>query len=667
MANPNAKITISLLDKTKKGFASIKKSAASTRAAVNKLGLATGVASAAFLVMAKGAFASAKEIKSLSVVANTSFSELQKLGFATETVGISTEKFADILKDAGDKIGDFQQAGAGPMVDFFENIAPKVGIAADEFKNLSGPAALQKYFNALEQANLSQAEMIFYLEAIASDASALIPLLRNNGAAFEEQARKAEALGLVLSDLDVSAIDTLGTNLSRLSKVGTGFVNRVLVKFSPLLVGALDDFEKLIVSAGGFQSVINKAFTFAVRAVGVFANGLRGIQVIFNGLKAVAGLVLGGIVSRFATVLEFIGKVSPAAAEAAQSMRAFSDSAFSSTAAAIDSAKELTLSILPSEVIQQKVKDYEAFGSAVIAQNAKIAQSNIGIQGSGPADANKGEEDRIAAKFALLQAENEGELQLNQAKLNQKLQQDILFLEQQESVKILGQQKVNQLIEGLEAQHGAKMQELQQNTINNLLANQIDYSAQSEAIAEQLGQRQREIDALSAENKTRLAKQAFVQTLQVAGDGSKKIFKVTKQLALAEAIVNGFRAIQSGFATAPFFPVGIAMGAIAAVTTLKQVNSIRSQKFQGGGASNSSAKGAAGAAATVAAGQSSSATGSGAAPTVQGPPPTDKKAQVVVSGDVNERDRLINLASSLVELSRDGFNDFELILTSEAG
>ena len=50
MANPNAKITVSLVDKTKAGFASIKKATAGARSALNKVGLAATAAAGGFAV-----------------------------------------------------------------------------------------------------------------------------------------------------------------------------------------------------------------------------------------------------------------------------------------------------------------------------------------------------------------------------------------------------------------------------------------------------------------------------------------------------------------------------------------------------------------------------------------------------------------------------------------
>src|SRR5690606_28596009 len=94
----------------------------------------------------------AKDIETLkksAQISNVGFEEFQKLAFAAQSVGIESEKLADIYKDVNDRIGDFMATGGGPMADFFENIAPKVGITAEAFKNLSGPQALQLYYDSL--------------------------------------------------------------------------------------------------------------------------------------------------------------------------------------------------------------------------------------------------------------------------------------------------------------------------------------------------------------------------------------------------------------------------------------------------------------------------------------------------------------------------------------
>lgn len=156
------------------------------------------VGTAAFLMVRQTAQA-ANEIARQAQISNTSTDRFQRMAAAARTVGIEQDKLADILKDVNDRVGDFLQTGGGPMADFFENIAPQVGVTAEMFRDLSGADALQLYVDTLERAGLSQAEMTFYLEAMASDATALIPLLADGGAEMERLGDAAALAGGIMS------------------------------------------------------------------------------------------------------------------------------------------------------------------------------------------------------------------------------------------------------------------------------------------------------------------------------------------------------------------------------------------------------------------------------------------------------------------------------------
>lgn len=142
----------------------------------------------------------AKEIQNLSNLAGIGAEQFQRLAAAGEAVGFSQEKMADIFKDVNDKFGDFLANGAGPLKDFFENIAPQVGVTAEEFARLAGPDALQLYVKSLEDAGVSQQQMTFYMEALANDATALIPLLRDSGRAMNELGQEADKAGRVIDE-----------------------------------------------------------------------------------------------------------------------------------------------------------------------------------------------------------------------------------------------------------------------------------------------------------------------------------------------------------------------------------------------------------------------------------------------------------------------------------
>lgn len=185
------------------------------------------------------------EITRLSQVAGASAGEFQAFAHGASSAGVPMEKFADILKDVQDKIGDFMQTGGGPLKDFFEQIAPKVGVTAESFRNLSGPQALQLFYSSLEKANVSQKEMVFWLEAIASDATRLQPLLKNNAAGFKQSADEAERLGLVIQDDVLQASADLSKNWDTLSKNVQG----AFVPALGALIGQLNSVTESILNA----------------------------------------------------------------------------------------------------------------------------------------------------------------------------------------------------------------------------------------------------------------------------------------------------------------------------------------------------------------------------------------------------------------------------------
>ena len=199
MANDTT-IRISAIDQTREAFRSVQNNIGGLSQNLKSLG---GVLAGVFAGFSVGAVLKetadyGKEIDRLSTLAGVSIERFQELAFASERVGISTEKLADIFKDVQDKVGDFIQTGGGPLADFFEKIGPQVGVTAEQFAKLGGADALQLYVSSLQKANLTQAELTFYLEAIASDSALLLPLLQNNGEAFNRLAEEARALGVVL-------------------------------------------------------------------------------------------------------------------------------------------------------------------------------------------------------------------------------------------------------------------------------------------------------------------------------------------------------------------------------------------------------------------------------------------------------------------------------------
>ncbi|SFR40468.1 hypothetical protein SAMN04488005_1504 [Yoonia tamlensis] len=195
----------------------------------------------------------ATEITRLAQVANTTPRSFQLWAVGAKTVGIEQEKLSDILKDVNDRVGDFLTTGGGPMADFFENVAPKVGITADAFRNLSGPQSLQLFISSLEKANLSQAEMTFYMEAMASDSTLLLPLLRDNATEMNRLAGSADALGSVMDDSTVVSLHRADMAMNEAKETMVALRNRIAGSLAPALEGAATGFVSLVEGVQGLE------------------------------------------------------------------------------------------------------------------------------------------------------------------------------------------------------------------------------------------------------------------------------------------------------------------------------------------------------------------------------------------------------------------------------
>lgn len=247
--------------------------------------VAAGVtALAAFTVSTVNA---ATEISRLSAVAGSNTDEFQRYAAGAKAVGIESDKFADILKDVNDKVGDFLLNGGGELQDFFKTIAPKVGVTAEQFRNLSGPQALQLFASSLEKAGLSQAEMTQQMESLANDATLLLPLLRDNGAGFNVLGDAAEKAGAIMDQKTIAATQNLAAAGWLAQQSMAGIKNQLASALMPTLSGYSDilfdlsqDTETMTALSDGLRVVMDfgaktaLALAYAVELTGKSISGL---------------------------------------------------------------------------------------------------------------------------------------------------------------------------------------------------------------------------------------------------------------------------------------------------------------------------------------------------------------------------------------------------------
>jgi hypothetical protein len=233
------------MDKAERSSAKWKREVQKNMDAAGKaVGAVSAVAVGAMAVWIKSSINTAAEIQNLAKVANSSSTEFQKFAAGARTVGIENDKLADILKDVNDKVGDFLVTGGGELKEFFESVAPKVGVTAEQFRNLSGPQALGLYVDTLERAGANQQEMTFFMEAIANDATLLAPLLRNGGKEMRGLADEAQNLGLILSEETIAGAKQFNDDLDLLGRVASGVGQQIAAELLPDLLSLTNELRK---------------------------------------------------------------------------------------------------------------------------------------------------------------------------------------------------------------------------------------------------------------------------------------------------------------------------------------------------------------------------------------------------------------------------------------
>ena len=245
-----------------------------------------GVSIGSMVAFADQTIQTGSEIKKFAQLANTSVRDFQFYAKGAETAGISMESFADKMKDMQDRIGDFQQSGGGPLADFFENIAPLVGVTIQQFQKLSGPEALQLYYDSLQKVGASQNDLKFYMEAIISDSSLLIPLLENGGEGFKKWGDAAERANAIMSDEMIETLALAKENVQLLNLQWDGLKATLVNNVVPVVQVVADNMDNVKAVAFALTAAM------AVKLVPtVIATSIQLAQLAAFSVRAGAGLI----------------------------------------------------------------------------------------------------------------------------------------------------------------------------------------------------------------------------------------------------------------------------------------------------------------------------------------------------------------------------------------
>lgn len=326
------------------------------RVHANTYGMAiAGIAGSAAMALGAMAASTANQAAELEIFANranTTTQEFQKMAVGASAMGIEGDKLSDMMKDFNEKMGELTAVGAGGGKDFFDKLSGDMKGGAKEAKSLilemqklSGPEALQMYVDKLEDAGVSQQEMSFYLESMASDMTDLYPLLANGGEGMKLYGDMAERAGLIMTDQTKEAALALKDQMFMLDLQFQGAKNQLVSAVIPAFVDVADAF--LGGSEQGLQlTSVAEGVGTAIRGIGKVAIGATAsIQMFGKGLGGLAAagsaLVAGDFQLAKSILAEMRADISTTALDAAAKMDAIDNRVGSSKSSQLRGIREI--------------------------------------------------------------------------------------------------------------------------------------------------------------------------------------------------------------------------------------------------------------------------------------------------------------------------------------
>jgi len=399
----------------------------------------------------------------------------------------------------------------------------------------------------------------------------MLDQLKSEG--LDPTVKSLDEMGVSLTRIETAKVESFNDAMFKSSQGTEGLANKLTVRLAPMLEAVSNLFIDGAKGSKGYGDAIDSAFDGAITVIGVFADGLHGINIIFEGLKvgafAIAKVVneafrimakgtegfvnvaidgVNGIISALNSIPLLDLSIEPIerfTSDAAVMMKRFSDQASENLSGAIDSLHEKMMEPLPSDSIKKWVAEVEE--AATAAAEKAVNAITGGGEGEGISQIDTKE-------IEAAQKELESLLALNETKL------EIINSFELEKLELLQGYRDQELIS--KEEHEAAITEVEANASTARLS-----------LAE-------------AERKAKMAALGgmFGDLSSLMNTKSKKLFKIGKAAAIANATLDGLESAVSAWKSGMAYGGPWAAAAFAGASVLKtgtMIQQISSQSFGG--------------------------------------------------------------------------------------
>lgn len=579
-------------DATKKAFASIRGGLRGVRGAVNstgvRMGLMAGAAGMGLII--KASLKTIDTMAKMSDRLNITTEDLAAYHHLTQLNGESTDSFDKSLEKMTRGVGEAAR-GLGTSKIALEQL----GISVEDIIDLDAGKQFEIIAEAISKQSNQATKASLAADIFGRSGVKLLNTINQGAEGIASAREEVERYGLSLSRVDAAKVEDANDQLLRVGQVAKGLGQKITIALAPIISVVADRFIDAATEGDRMGKIVTGAINFIVKTIGVFQDGLRGIDILWSALKIGGQLFGAGIMLIFKglitgaigvgqalidtvmlplrSVIKLAAKFSDSAKdmlteldrlttipepEFLKAMQGSIDGLLTGATEARGELQALLLADLPSAVIEGKWKEIQAEAERRAIEVAdKIREQLAGASATGQelgeSDIERtarerkeqGERDRIAAALARMDEQHFTEL-------------DKINARQQAETEIVNAALAARLLS--EDEHAARLLSIDKDSADARL--KLTQAAEG--------------------SRRALITNALGQIASFQSTGSRKIFKVQKAAALAQAAVALPAAVLDSYKNAGGFPWGIIPAAAMLATGVAQIQNIKKQQFGGG-------------------------------------------------------------------------------------
>jgi len=578
------KFVITGKDATKRAFSAIRKNLGGVRSAINSTQVkVAGLAGVAGLgMMISKSLASGDALGKFADRVGATTEGLAGLQLITELNGESSESLSKSLEKMNRGIGE-----AGRGIGTAKPALESLGLSLDQLSKLPADEKFIKIGAAIGDIKDPALQASLASDIFGRSGVKLINTFNQGEEAMRGAAQQAQDLGIAMSRTDAAKLEAANDAMLLATKRTEGLGNQLTIAVAPIIAELAEQFSSTGLASDDMAKVITSGLKGVTGTVGVVADGIHGVGVVIKGIEVIARgfaaafigavhlvqeVVFGfantikhGLILPFKGWLEIAALVPGITTEANAALDSLNKTLsndWKPPTAVGDTFWQLTegMTAARSELHQMMLEDLP---SAVI--DARLEKVLAGAQAKAEAIAAKAgsrlEQSTGDSESEGLEGKEREKAQMRLDRLNEGYQTEL----EQLQVKLQTEQMI--LTESLQ---------------NNLLT-EDRFKALSIRAEQKYQTAKGKIEGASAADRKTKLFGSLTQIAGMVGGQSKKMFKVQKAMALAEAVVTLPPAIIKSFNNSGGFPFGIPAAAAMAAAGIAQIATIKSSSFGGGG------------------------------------------------------------------------------------